>query len=191
MEIPSQAEVDKAKQDWESAEKKYQDKKTWIDGKRIQLQERKGGIVREMGELGYDSVDWNTLVSPGYLAYICEERKRELNEVIIEYKAAKAKVARKTELDTEKKNTSDGLTELAKQYEEKDKERQQTELAIIRMQGEAEQIKKQLSCESEAEATHDLADLNNRISALQSILSAHEETLRNARDTANRTEGAV
>ena len=191
VEIPSQAEVDKAKQDWESAEKKYQDKKTWIDGKRIQLEERKSGIVRKMGELGYDSVDWNTLVSPGYLAYICEERKRELNEVIIEYKAAKAKVDRKTELDTEKKNTSDGLTELAKQYEEKDKERQQTELAIIRMQGEAEQIKKQLSCESEAEATHDLADLNNRISALQSILSAHEETLRNARDTANRTEGAV
>ena len=190
-EIPSQAEVDKAKQDWESAEKRHQDKKKLIDGKRIQLEERKSGIVRRMGELGYDSIDWNTLISPGYLAYICEERRSELDRLRSEYSVVEKKVKRKTELETEKKNTSDGLTGLAKQYEAKDKERQQTELAIIRMQGEAEQLRTNLSYASEAEASQALDALNQRISEWQSILNRHEETLRNALETANRTEGAV
>ena len=190
-DIPSKAEVDKAEKAWKSEDKKYQDKQKDIDRKRIQLEERKSGIVRRMNELGYDSADWNTLVSPGYLDYICEERRRELDDVISEYKAASKRVEKKAKLEAEKKRKSDEQELLAKQYETKDRERQQSELELIRMKGEAEQIRKQLSYENEAEANKALDELKSRISELQIILSRHEDALKNARETAHITEGAV
>ena len=191
VETPSKEEVDKADQLRKSEDKKYQDKKAYTDGKRLQMEERKSGIIGRMSELGYDSIDWETLVSPGYLDYICEERRRELDGVIGEYREARARVDRKKKLDAEKKKLCDGQTELIKQFDVLDRERQQSELEIIRIQGEAEQLRKQLSYESEAEAGKELAAMNKRIGELQSVLSRHEEALNKARETAHLTEGAV
>ncbi len=189
--VPSKADVDKAEQDWRKADRARQEKESLIEGMRSRLEETKKGIIRSMRDMEYDCIDWGTLTAPGYLDYLCQERKRELDAVIAEYKAAKSDVERKTKLTAEAKRLRAEQKETDTAFSNQNEICQALAVEISGLQSTAEQIKKQLSYESESEAKKALNALHQRIGELQSLIGKHRDNLKKAIETAKATEGGV
>ena len=189
--IPSENDVRIAEKNWRDADSKRQKKDSSVKGKRSALKEKRLGILSRMRELGYDCTDWSTLIAPGYLDFICEERKRELDLIITEYRNAQKKYERYLSLRASEKQKRIEQTGLAESYDKKSKELQTTELNTTRLKAEIEQDKKQLKYKNAEEATGRLNGLIWQINDLQARLDEHQTALNNAREALRSTEGGI
>ena len=189
--IPQKQEVDQAEKNWRAADRELQDRKAEIAGRRSQTEERKSGILKRMRELAYDCADWNALVAPGFLEGICEERRQDLNRIIAAYKAAHKRVEEKQALKAEADSKRGEQTALDSAITAKRTLCQELALSISGQQSAVDEIRKQLSYPSEAEAQTALNELNEKIKKLQTVTEKHQALLKNAVEIANTTAGGI
>ena len=189
--VPEKRDVDKAESASRAAEKKRSDKQSDREKLEALLEHQKKAAVSGAAKLDADITGWDVLSAPDRLESLTRRLSEEADALERALKAAGEKVTRREQLLKEEKENTEASAELEKRAADKEKESKDLELEQRSLSGAAEQIKQLLPYPDRAGAEAALEDIRAASARLQDVLDAHRKELDAAKESLDRTSGAL
>ena len=189
--VPSEEEVEKARQAARDAEKNRKDKEARIDKQKGLNEQSRNDIVSRMQTLDAGCTDWGVLSTPGYLGRIRDSLKRENDESSAAFVAAQQKAERRRTLLINEKKECAEQERLDNLFVRQSKTRQDLEIEVSNIITAIGEMKTQLIYPDETTVREKLSELGKTIADLNRKTEAHQTAYEKAKETADTTKGSM
>lgn len=188
-ETPAQAEVDRAKRDYEAKERSRGEQDKTVTGLQTSIQKEKESILRDAKQLLPDCGGWEALAAEGYLPQAIAQFQREEADRKAAWEEAVQKQSRRDELAIQHSEKEACLEELAARISALEAEQNGSELLVRVLDESIAELQNQLRYPNKAAADEQIQLQKERRDHLSSQIARHQEQLDSARQTRDTISG--